>query len=141
MPKSAIQYTSTNAMSIISSINNLLQAIDNDSQWRPRLTISSTHFITKNGSVHVRSIEKPTSKSRLQSDVDVFEVLSKKTLLEENNYVLSKVLKYPKNAAMEMEGFRGIDDWDNLKNHVILAANQGGTKLSTFSSHNSPSKE
>ena len=129
-------------MSISNACNNLFKAIDNDSTWTPKLVISSSHFMTTNGNVVVRSVEKPKTNSTLQCDVDVFVVLPQASvLIKENPYLFSKVLNYPDAAAIEMEGFKGVNDWNRLKQHIVVAANQGGTSLTTYDSHLSYSKQ
>jgi hypothetical protein len=107
----------------------------------PELYSPSSHFHKKGGVLHLTATDKLALESevRTMEDINVIELLSSTTFLTTSrNHMRS--LGYP-DGVFEIEGCCGISGWEELKNCVKIAASQGGTGLSTYSSRCSPSKE
>ena len=108
----------------------------------PELYSPSSHFQKKGRVLHLTATDKVALESevRTMEDINVIELLSSKTFLTASrNHMTS--LGYPDEGVFEIEGCYGISGWEELRNCVKIAASQGGTVLSTYSSRCSPSKE
>jgi len=124
-------------MDLTTAFNNLETAIKDGSTWTPVVLLPSTHCTTIDNGIVFNSISMLMPAEPSSSHVDNVKLLSPSFVQET---AATSILKYPKGAIFEIEGYVGILDYEKVATHVKKAAQSGGSALSITGKKNNPSK-
>ena len=123
-------------MDLTTAFSNLETAINDGSTWTPVVLLPSTHCTTIDNDIVFNSVSMMPAKPS-SSHVDIVKLLSPSFVQET---AASSILKYPKGAIFEIEGYVGTVDYEKVATHVKRAAQSGGSALSVTGRKKNPSK-
>ena len=106
-----------------------------DSSWVSKLNVNipTPPQITVGISELSNVIKKSDNSEITTPSTDIIQFLTKPSAV--NKLVMETDLKYPKGCSFCFEGYKGVDDYEKLKNHLIdCASRTDGTQL-TVSIH------
>ena len=126
-PSSMLKSKSSSSSSMNDAYTSLELSIEAAKTWTPKISFPSTQLILSDNSCRV-------NKNNINSYIDIVKLLSL-TSSTDFNYDATD-LQYPTGAIFKFEGFHGLVQKDKLKNHIITTAQQHGTSLSSYHSHN-----
>jgi len=114
----------------------LKTSIKHSSEWIPLIPLLSTHFLE-----NVDGQISPAYDMGLETTVNLSQVLFESStascLLQSHR---SYQLKYPKTAIFQIEGFDGVQNHEEVINHLQKVASAHGTSLTVRSSRQDKSK-
>jgi len=117
-------------------IQHLNQAIASNSSWVPQVAIESSHFFQTNHNDKSFTIH-PNYNRDIKHSINLAALFGNESL--SSSPVLSSfrstVLHYPPNSVLEIEGFLGLEEENNVINMLKESASAGGTVLVVNSVH------
>ena len=107
--------------------HSLSKSISSSSKWTPHIMVKSTHFREDSD-----GIITPNYSGTVEL-VDICRFFDQSHCILIASYQ-AQTLQYPSSALIQLEGFNGIDDKDQVIEHVKQCARDGDTFLSVRSS-------
>jgi hypothetical protein len=127
--------TNNGEINLNAQIEQLNLAIASNSSWVPQVAIQSSHFFQTNHDDQSFTIH-PNYNRDIKHSVNLAlfgnESLSSSPVLSSFR---STILHYPPNSVLEIEGFLGLDEENNVINMLKESASAGGTVLVVDSVH------
>ena len=118
---------SSSSSSMNDAYTSLELSIEKAKTWTPKIIFPSTQLKLDDNTCTI-------NENNINSDIDIVKLLSLTSTTGFNSYATD--LQYPTGAIFQFEGFNGVEQKDELKNHIISTAQQYGTSLSVYQSHN-----
>ena len=117
---------SSSSSSMNDAYTSLELSIEAAKTWTPKILFPSTQLKLGDNTCTI-------NKNNINSDIDIVKLLS---LTSTTAFNYATDLQFPTGAIFKFEGFNGLVQKDELKNHIISTAQQYGTSLSVYQSHN-----
>ena len=120
--------TALSKMDVLDNLTQLNQSIIDNLTWKPSICIYSSHF--------EQSLDNkinPNATNLNRQEVDVANFLDDSLCNSISLTSFRIALGYPPNAVLEIEGYLGLGEENNVLNMLKSAAAAGGTVLITNS--------